>query len=440
MDDATLLQSYAQGRSEAAFAEFVRRHVDLVYSAALRQVGGDHHRAQEVTQVVFTGLARKAAALARHPAPLAWLFQSTRFAAANLRRQEGRRRRREGAAAREWTAEAAPAADWDRLRPVLDDALGELREGEREAVLLRYFSNQPFAEVGRRLGLNENAARMRVERAVERLQGQLARRGITSTAAAIGAVLAGNAVGAAPAGVAAATVGAALSAATAGGGGMAGLAILMSSTKFQLAAFAAVMMAGAATAVLQGQGNARLHAEIGQVLQQEGVADPSAGEIRIAALRRDNLRLSRGASEAEALRLAAARIAEADASRNSATGSKPSSDRSRWQDKSGGAVYQTNELDRQPVPVAQPQPRFPEELRKQGSSGEAVIELVIEPDGSPSDVHSVFSSDPAFGDAAVASVQKWKFEPGQKGGRPVGSLIQVPIIFTLSDDENPQWF
>ncbi|HEX3728646.1 MAG TPA: TonB family protein [Opitutaceae bacterium] len=440
MDDAALLQSYARNRSEAAFAEFVRRHVDLVYSAALRQVGGDPHRAQEVTQVVFTGLARKAAALARHPAPLAWLFQSTRFAAANLRREEGRRRLREGAAALEWTAEAAPAADWDRLRPVLDDALSELREGEREAVLLRYFSNEPFAEVGRRLGLNENAARMRVERAVAKLQGQLTRRGITSTAAALGAVLAGNAVAAAPLGVAAAATGAAL-AGTAGAGGLAGLALLMSSTKFQLGAFAAVMMAGAATAVLQQQGNVRTRMEIARTLQQEDATDYSAAEIRIAALRCDSLRLSRAATEARDLRQAASAAAAAS-SKISGADAPAAPVRPNVLHGGGGRVYQLNELDQQPMPVAQAAPHYPDAAKVSGSSGQAMIEFTIGANGSTADVHAVNSSDPSFADAATAAVQQWRFQPGRKGGQPVGVLTQVPMVFSIKNDDggSPDWF
>ena len=80
-DDAELLRRYAEDRSEASFAELVRRHVDLVYSAALRQCRGDHHRAQEVTQMVFADLARKASSISRHPVLPAWLHRSSRLAA-----------------------------------------------------------------------------------------------------------------------------------------------------------------------------------------------------------------------------------------------------------------------------------------------------------------------------------------------------------------------
>jgi DNA-directed RNA polymerase specialized sigma24 family protein len=97
-DDTELLCQYADNRSEAAFAELVSRHVDLVYSASLRQCRGDHHRAQEVTQMVFSDLARKASALARHPVLPAWLHRSSHLAALDLLRREGRRHRYERAA------------------------------------------------------------------------------------------------------------------------------------------------------------------------------------------------------------------------------------------------------------------------------------------------------------------------------------------------------
>lgn len=221
IEDPELLQRYADDRAEGAFAELVRRHVDLVYSAALRQVHGDTHLAQDVTQLVFADLARKAGKLARHRVLAGWLFTSTRYAAAKLVRGEQRRR------ARETTAElmreilhddGAEALDWARVRPVLDAALAELGEADREAPLLRFFEGRDYAGVGARLGLGENAARMRVERAVEKLRAALDRRGVHSTGAALALALASQAVTAAPVGLAASVTGVAL----AGGGAAAG--------------------------------------------------------------------------------------------------------------------------------------------------------------------------------------------------------------------------
>ena len=190
--DADLLSRFAATNSEAAFAELVQRHVNLVYSAALRQVNGDAHLAQDVAQTVFTDLARKAGSLANRDSLTGWLYTSAHFAAAKIIRGEHRRRDREEKFMREPIAETAPELDWEQLRPTLDDAMHELKEADREAILLRYFENRPFAEVGAKLGLNENAARMRVERALEKLRAALTQRGVTTAADSVGAVAGGR--------------------------------------------------------------------------------------------------------------------------------------------------------------------------------------------------------------------------------------------------------
>jgi RNA polymerase sigma factor (sigma-70 family) len=209
MDDAALLHAYAREHDQTAFAALVRRHVDLVHSAALRRTGGDERKAQDVTQQVFIDLARKAGSLARHPALPAWLHQSTRFAAANLQREEQRRRVRETSAALETETLFAPAdstADWAQLAPVLDAALDTLGETDRQTILLRYFAQKPFADIAAALGTTEAAAQMRATRALEKLRRALAARGVTSTASALGLALGANAVSAAPASVATATL------------------------------------------------------------------------------------------------------------------------------------------------------------------------------------------------------------------------------------------
>jgi RNA polymerase sigma factor (sigma-70 family) len=164
MEDAALLHAYARDGDQTAFAELVRRHVDLVHTAALRRVGGDSHQARDVTQHVFIDLAKKADALTRHPALPAWLHRSTRFAAANLRREAHRRHAREQAAAREaetLRTPSAPAADWTQIAPALDAALDILGEADRQTIVLRYFVQQPFADIAARLGTTEAAAQMR---------------------------------------------------------------------------------------------------------------------------------------------------------------------------------------------------------------------------------------------------------------------------------------
>src|ERR1043166_2998895 len=169
--DADLLRSFAREGAEDAFAELVRRHVMLVYSAALRQVGGDAHTAQDVTQRVFGDLARKAGTLSRRDVLVSWLHTSTRFAATDARRKAARRAKYEREAEMMQSLQGQTiAADWEQLRPLIDATLQQLNERDRGAVLLRFFEGRGFAEVGEALGVSEDAARMRVERALDRMR------------------------------------------------------------------------------------------------------------------------------------------------------------------------------------------------------------------------------------------------------------------------------
>jgi RNA polymerase sigma factor (sigma-70 family) len=278
--DRELLQRYAATNSEDAFAELVRRHINLVYSAAIRQFNGDAHLAHDVTQTVLTSLARQAAPLSRRESVTGWLYTTTHFAAAKIIRGESRRRDREEKFMRETIFENAPEADWAKIRPVLDAAMHELKDADREAILLRYFENRQFAEVGAKLGLNENTARMRVERALEKLHAILTKRGIT-TASALGAAISANAVQLAPAGLAASLTTASISAA---GTGTFTLLHLMTTTKLQLS-IGTLIVAGATTAlVAQHQTQTQLAGE-NQALRQE-----------LAQLQADNTSLSNRAA------------------------------------------------------------------------------------------------------------------------------------------------
>jgi hypothetical protein len=177
-----------------------------------------------------------------------------------------------------------PEADWEKLRPVLDQAMHELKETDREAVLLRYFENQQFAELGAKLGLNENAARMRVERALEKLRTIFAKRGIT-TATALSSVISANAVQLAPANLAATLTTASVASA---GTGTFTLLKIMTATRLKLGV-SALVVAGAATAlVVQHQTQTQLRAENDSLRQQ------------IAQLQTDNENLSNRLNSASA--------------------------------------------------------------------------------------------------------------------------------------------
>jgi RNA polymerase sigma factor (sigma-70 family) len=315
-DDAELLRRYAAGGDEAAFAELVRRYLGLVYHAALRQLGGEAHAAEDVAQRVFTLLARKARTLDGHATLAGWLHTTTRFTANEALRTERRRRAREQEA---FTMHhpsndnrlAATLADsaWADLRPVIDEALGELAAPDREAVLLRYFADLPHARIGVRLAISENAARMRVERALEKLHARLARRGVTSTASALGVVLA-NQAGAAsvalPAGMAASVTSAALAGATATGAAVsaAGIFGFMSTTKITIGVAVLIgaigvgtgmhgyRTAGRAEAVVaaskQEADAARAQVTQADARAREAEARVRASEARVAALQRGN--------------------------------------------------------------------------------------------------------------------------------------------------------
>jgi len=198
-EDMALVRAYAAEKSEAAFATLVSRHVGLVYSAALRQMG-DAHRAEDVTQAVFVLLARKAEALGPDTILSGWLYRTTRFACADVLKREQRRQRREQEAAMDATLQTSTADSvWLQLAPLLDAAMAELRDRDRDALVLRFFENKSLKEVALSLGLEERAAQKRVQRALDKLRLTFSRRGVTLSTALIASVVAANSVQAAPA-------------------------------------------------------------------------------------------------------------------------------------------------------------------------------------------------------------------------------------------------
>jgi RNA polymerase sigma factor (sigma-70 family) len=268
-DDADLLIQFSQDRSDEAFAKLVSRHVSFVYATALRQLAGDSHLAEDVAQGVFVDLARKAREVAKCPVLAGWLHISTHHAAAKAVRSEQRRRAREAIAQSVDLSDAsANDAEWARIRPSLDEALRGLSRKDSDAILLRFFQAQSFAAIGAKLGLNENAARMRVERALERLRAQLCRRGITSTAVAIAAVLANEALIAAPAGLSSAVTNAALAATLGAGATPMTLLQFMSTTKLGVGIVALVTAIAVGWSGYEVQAAARDHAASGSAQAQ----------------------------------------------------------------------------------------------------------------------------------------------------------------------------
>lgn len=197
------MEQFARDDSETAFTTLVERHVSLVHSVALRHTS-DPQQAQDITQAVFILLARKAGSLGRKTVLSGWLYQTARLTAANWRRAEARRIRREQEAFMESTLEEArPEAVWSELSPLLDDAMSHLSATDRDAIVLRFFQNKTLPEVGSALGMEESAANKRVSRALEKLRKLFARRGVALTSVLIANAVAANSVNAAPAGLAA---------------------------------------------------------------------------------------------------------------------------------------------------------------------------------------------------------------------------------------------
>ncbi len=196
-DDLTLLREYARCHSEEAFATLVSRHVNLVYSVALRQVR-DLHLAEEITQAVFIILARKARSLDPKTILSGWLCRTARYASANVLTMQRRRQHREQEAHMQSILKEPEAEAWTQIAPLLDGALEQLGQKDHDALVLRFFEGRNFKEVGAALGASEDAAKMRVNRALEKLHRFFHKRGISSTTAIIAGEISANSIQAAP--------------------------------------------------------------------------------------------------------------------------------------------------------------------------------------------------------------------------------------------------
>ena len=201
-DDMDLVRAYARSHSEEAFSALVERHIHLVYSVAMRRVA-DTHLAEEITQAVFIILARKASALGARTILPGWLCRTAHYVSANALTTRRRRQQHEQEALMQQSVLNEPeSGHWNQIAPLLEDALARLNKKDYDAVVLRFFENRSFGEVGHALGIREDTARMRIARALEKLRKYYFKRGVDSTTAVIAGAISANSIQMAPAGLA----------------------------------------------------------------------------------------------------------------------------------------------------------------------------------------------------------------------------------------------
>jgi RNA polymerase sigma factor (sigma-70 family) len=269
--DSDLLRQFILGpttrEGQDAFTGLVNRHLNLVYSAAMRQVRSPH-LAEEVSQAVFTRLARYAGQLNPGTLLSAWLHQVTHHAAIDVVRREGRRQNREQIAYEMSLLMSDNAADWALIEPHLDQAVQSLEEADRAAILLRYFENKSLREVGEALGASEDAAQKRVGRALDRLRDYFTKHKIAVASGALATVLSAHVVQAAPAGLSTTISAGSLTAASFSTASLT-TAKIIAMTTLQKIAVGVVLMGAAATIAYQRREISQLHEQTARVAEAQ---------------------------------------------------------------------------------------------------------------------------------------------------------------------------
>ncbi len=258
-DDMELVRQFVRHNSEEAFATLVSRHVNLVYSVALRQVR-DAHAAEEITQAVFIILARKAKSFGPGTILSGWLYRTVQYASADALKIQRRRQRREQEAYLQSLSNEPEPEAWKQIAPLLEAAMAQLGEQDRNAVVLRFFEGRNLQYVAATLGATEEGAKKRVARAVEKLRAFFKKRGITLSAAVIAGAVSANSVQAAPAGMAATATAAGITKGAAASGStltlIKGALKIMAWTKVKTAAVAGaviILAAGTTTVMVRHQ-------------------------------------------------------------------------------------------------------------------------------------------------------------------------------------------
>jgi RNA polymerase sigma factor (sigma-70 family) len=309
--DLDLLLRFARENSQDAFTEIVRRHVNLVYSAALRQVRSPQ-LAEEIAQSVFADLARDAGKLKPDTILTAWLYSVTRRTAIDAIRKESRRQLREQIAV-EMNDMNVTANDWTQIEPQLDDAMAALDETDRSAILLRYFENKNLREVGESLKISDDAAQKRVSRAVEKLREFFSRQKVTVGASGLAVLISANAVQSAPIGLAATISAAAVLAGTAvHTSTMIAATKTIAMTTLQKTFIAVALTAAIGTGIFEADQNSQLREQVQTFQQQQASLAEQVRQLqseradtsnRWASLLAENQQLKSNPNATELLRL-----------------------------------------------------------------------------------------------------------------------------------------
>lgn len=431
--DNELLRAFAEHRDENAFKQFVALRLNLVYSVALRVLNGDRHLAEDVSQQVFVDAARKAAKLSKHERLPAWLFTSARYAACRLARSRIRQSKREQTAATMTQIDSSPTEPQTtppELQPMLDDAIETLPSRDQTAILLRFYAQLDYNAIGDQLNLTANAARMRVDRALRKLESILLKRGITSSALALSAALEGHALVSAPIGLSASLSASALNSLSTTSA--IASATALSAAKWPLVATLAIVATGAyvqsslpepseasaSTAPLplysesSTQPQSTDPAETPEPALRKQASEPDAIERAYAALDRDAALLSQ-------------RLAEINTQMASSAGKTPN----------GTLIFQIRDLDKPPHPQSSQTPLYPTTLRGTHTPGEVVVEYTIDAAGAPRDAEVLGASHPEFAKSALEALPKWKFAPGEVASEAVAARVKQIIKFEPSDEE-----
>ncbi|MGO8678218.1 MAG: RNA polymerase sigma factor [Limisphaerales bacterium] len=321
-NDHDLLGEFTREHAQDAFTALVDRHMNLVYSAALRQVRSPQ-LAEEVSQTVFTLLARNAPKLKSDTILSAWLYQVTRNTAIDVIRSEARRQAREQIAF-QMSDMNDTSPGWTRIEPLLDEAMQSLDATDRTAILLRYFENKSLREVGEALGASEDAAQKRVQRAVERLRDFLVQRKVTVGASGLAVLLAANAVQAAPSGLAAAVAAVAASAPISTSAAVA-ITKTIAMTTLQKSIIAAMVAGAVGAGIYQARVASNLRGQVQALKQQQEQQVALSNQARelqrdrdratnaLAALVNENAARKKGTNEVLKLRGEVGRLRQENA-------------------------------------------------------------------------------------------------------------------------------